>query len=324
MRKIGAIFMLAFLHGESVLADHGTELEAAQRWTRETVSGRLSEEGVARNSGSYRTTASQILSDFASKYGRLSKLDPHELTDNQLTSGWEIFVTMAATGTYVGRKSTDYPAVRDTAAAAIRVYEEIQSRRKPTMIEALSTYSAAFALREWDLEARIRADLGPLQNMPNIRDDPSLEYKLSLWQVDSDVFAIRRVPFELTDDIEWIVIAFADCAVAKQAAKDISSNKDLMDMFDGHSLWLTPPVPDSQSFPAIYVWNARHPKFELKFIHHWDEWPMLDVRPASPTFIRIKDKKVVGVHSGWGSGEYLPEVRKLLLDLEKKAEALPD
>lgn len=319
MRITSVLFLIASVYGATTSAGVGGKLQEAQQWTRDTVSRSLSEEEIARTTGSYRKAANQILAAYTSKYGELAELDPKGLSNEQLAASWEIFVTMAAGGTYVDRTSSGYPAVRDTATAALNVYEEIKSRRKPTMLEALATYSAAFGLRDWELEGRMRENLGPLQNMPRIKDDPSLESKLSLWRVDSDVFAIRRVAFELTNDIEWIVVASADCAVAKQAATDIANDKVLMGLFEGRSLWITVPGVDSQSFPAIYVWNARHPKFELKFIHHWDEWPMLDVRPASPTFVRIKDNKVVGVHSGWGSGEHLPEVRDLLLAIDAKA-----
>lgn len=162
----------------------------------------------------------------------------------------------------------------------------------------------------------MRDILDPMHKPPHIIDDPGIGASRSLWVLDSDFFTMKRIAYDLPEETRWIVIAFADCAVAKEAVLDIKHNPDLMRMFAGRSLWLTPPGQDALSFPGVFVWNARHPDFELKFIHHLDEWPMLDMRLDSPTFIRIDHGKVVGVHSGWGTAEYLSKTRDALLDIE--------
>ena len=99
------------------------------------------------------------------------------------------------------------------------------------------TYSAIFGLREWDLETRMRSVLGPLQNLPYIIDHPTLEAGPSLWHLDPDLFTMKRAAFDLTEDVEWIVLASADCAVAKEAIADIVNDDALMKLFLGRSLW---------------------------------------------------------------------------------------
>lgn len=110
MLRILAFTLLIPASVSPALADDRTKLNEAQLWAREASSRSLSEDEVARTTGSYRKSAIQLFATYASRYHELVKLDPHELSDEQLTAGWEIFVTMAAAGTYVARKSTDYPA----------------------------------------------------------------------------------------------------------------------------------------------------------------------------------------------------------------------
>lgn len=320
MRSLWIFCLLLAGINSTAFASNKADLIEAQSWLRQYVNDSLSEEGVTRNSGSYRKAELEVLNTYFTKYQNLTKFNASELSDEQLVASMEIFTGMASIGSMVARDSEFYPAVREMASTALAVYQEIKLRRMPTEEEAALTYSAIFGLREWQLEARMRAELGPLHKIPYVIDDPGLGAKRSLWYLDPDLLTMKRIAFEPTENVTWIVIAFAGCSVAKEAISDITNDKALMGLFEGRSLWLTPPGADSDSFPDVFVWNARYPQFPLRFIHHMDEWPMLDIAPASPTFVRIKDGAVVGVHSGWGSGEYLPRTRKALLEIEAKAQ----
>jgi hypothetical protein len=289
----------------------------ARSWMQERVENDLDGQHDTEGADSYRKVAQGIWRDYSRRYRQLAELPLSNLSDKELRVAAELFITMASVGTNVARSSEQYPEVRKMAAAAVAVLAEITSRRQPTQEEAVLTYSAIFSLREWQLEKGLR---GALHITPYIVDDPGVGTARSLWHLDPDFYTMKRVSYELTDDVKWIVIAFADCAVAREAVADITEDKQLREMFVDRSLWLTAPGSNSQSFPGVFVWNAKYPQFPLKFIHHMDEWPMLDMRPDSPTFVRVKDGQVVGMHAGWGTGKYLPAVREVLLDIEAKAQ----
>ncbi len=320
MRNLRIVWLLLAVATSTAFASGNSKLIEARSWLRQYANDSLSEERIAQTSGSYRKAELEVLTTYFMKYAKLTKLRASELSDEELVASVEVFSGIASIGATVAKNAELYGAVRDVAEAALAGYKEIKSRRMPTDEEAVATYSAIFGLREWQLESRMRAELGPMHNIPYIIDDPGLGAQRSLWHLDPDMLTMKRIAFEHTDNVKWIVIAFASCAVARDAVSDIRSDKALMRLFEGRSLWLTPPGPDSLSFPDVFVWNARYPQFSLRFIHHMDEWPMLDIAPSSPTFLRIKNGAVVGIHSGWGSGKYLTRTRKALLEIEANAQ----
>lgn len=318
MRYGCGLALIFAIFANAGLASPETKIAEAQSWGRENVNSRLNQERLLPKGRSYASAVLSVLDDYFDKYAHLAGLPAAELSDDELSAALEVFGGMASLGQRVARKSDHYPAVRETARATLAVFEAIRLRRKATLEETAYAYSAIFGLREWELESRLRENLGPMQSLPHIIDDPEIGSGRSLWSLDSDLFTMTRDAYELPEGLAWVVIAFSDCAVAKGAVSDIESDKELGRLFRGRSLWLTPPGRDALSFPAIFVWNARHPDFELKFIHHLDEWPMLNMRLDSPTFIRINRGKVVGVHSGWGTAEYLPMTREALLEIEAR------
>lgn len=313
MNYVSNLCLLLAFFASSTFASEKSEMREASTSLRQ-----LAEKNLRSSSASFHTSAKEFWTQYSARFAQLAKVDVPKLSNEELEASVEVFAGMASVGAQIPRSSNLNPAVKETAEAALASFIEISSRRKPTFVEAAMTYSAIFGLREWELEARMRSALGPLQNLPHIVDDPGLGAKRSLWYLDPDLLTMKRVAFEPTEDVKWIVIALADCPVAREAIADITSDSKLAKLFTGRSLWITAPGPDAMSFPSVFVWNAKYPQFAIKFIHHWDEWPMLDIRPDSPTFIRIENDRVVGVHSGWGTGEHLPRNRKVLIELDAK------
>lgn len=112
---------------------------------------------------------------------------------------------------------------------------------------------------------------------------------------------------------EILVVAHPDCHFTQDAARAISVDPELHQIFSSHSQWLA-PQDQTTNFANFVQWNQRYPNLQISIAFARSEYPAIDSW-STPTFYFLRDGRIVSSVSGWPSGgnrkRIIAEFRKL-------------
>ena len=109
--------------------------------------------------------------------------------------------------------------------------------------------------------------------------------------------SLSKDSFKYSDGFEIIVISHQKCHFCKNAAKEISNDKDVLGFFSKYSTWLTPISGDLQ-IEALQKWNNVYPKLNIKYVESIKNFPELKYW-STPSFYFLKNGELLGSLRGW-------------------------
>lgn len=116
-----------------------------------------------------------------------------------------------------------------------------------------------------------------------------------VWRLDPDGTVLTRTTLDLTPTQ---VLVIAGCHFSQDAAEDISGDPVLGPVFARHAHWLMLP-PGHEDQDAVPAWNLRFPQAQATQIYDRSEWPQLPAGWVMPTFLIVRDGKVLERITGW-------------------------
>lgn len=94
------------------------------------------------------------------------------------------------------------------------------------------------------------------------------------------------------------ILVIAGCHFSEDAAEDISSDPVLGPVFAAHAQWLMLP-PGQENLDAVRRWDSRFPKAQAAMLYSREEWTLLPETWRMPTFLIVRDGKVIDRITGW-------------------------
>ena len=121
--------------------------------------------------------------------------------------------------------------------------------------------------------------------------------------------AMLREPVRM--DVPLRIIVVAGCHFSEDAARAISRDPEIGQLFHAHAIWL---ASDSESLTDVTEWNREFPGQPMHVAWRDNEWKMLNVWDM-PTFYIFEHGKLVDRWSGWsGDAGPLQTLRTRLRD----------
>lgn len=147
--------------------------------------------------------------------------------------------------------------------------------------------------------AREFASLHPqqgLQPVPEFRDRISDATNApTLWMPVSASDALERTPWDLAPTQ---ILVIAGCHFSRDAAEDIARDPVLGPAFKSHAHWLMLP-PGQEDPDSVREWNRSFPDAPALQIVDRSEWSLLPAGWRMPTFLVVRNGKVVEQIIGW-------------------------
>jgi len=147
-------------------------------------------------------------------------------------------------------------------------------------------------------EARAYTAAHPgLPQLPVFEDATGDASGPSLWRASGDGDVLVRSAF---DPAPLQIVVTAGCHFSQDAAAAISADPVLGPVFARHAHWLMLP-PGFEEQDAILAWNRRFPGAQATQIHDRAEWTFLPPGWSMPSFLILRDGKVIERVDGWPS-----------------------
>lgn len=138
-----------------------------------------------------------------------------------------------------------------------------------------------------------------LQPVPEFRDRiGSTTNAPTLWMPISATDALERTPWDLAPTQ---ILVVAGCHFSRDAAEDIARDPVLGPAFKSHAHWLMLP-PGQEDPDSVREWNRSFPDAPALQIVDRSEWPLLPAGWRMPTFLVVRNGKVVEQITGWSRG----------------------
>lgn len=179
---------------------------------------------------------------------------------------------------------------------------ELERRGESTDVERTRYYESLYQAREFgqmnnsfkdhptdNLTAPIRLAYGS--------DRQGMHVVLSV--VSKGLVLRRHVDLEYGAKI--LVIAQPLCHFTQYAMQFIEKHKDIKEIFAANSVWIAPADQNTNLTPFL-LWNEQHREANTSIADRSESWPEVD-RWATPTFIFLKDGKVISSLVGWAKAD---------------------
>jgi hypothetical protein len=323
MLKILALWLsacLCLLAAATLKADSQAAAEAAG------FNKRLHEKLFAREDpliGQYRDQIAELWTEFVMLIAILERTELDTMADQDLN---EIFMALNAGLGMVGNdlpreRAQAAPSISTAAHQLLRVLNLLADRSHAGEQHYIVAHNTLFGLRLWEFSALIRPHLEYRDELPEIVDELEGTPGPTLWYLEE--LGKRMVRRRLDGgEPAWLALGSPGCGPTRAAAAGIMQDPELLALFRGRSMWMMRPGTDESSFRWVRVWFDEHPEFPFTIIDHLDDWPMINLQNASPTFIRVHAGAAVGHYIGWPVKGYEHVVRERLLAIEAEARAL--
>ncbi|MDI1252960.1 hypothetical protein [Thermomonas sp.] len=182
-----------------------------------------------------------------------------------------------------------------------------------------SVYDALLRLHRFDEAKRYavehpNADLAELPRMVDPFHDSAPP--ISVWRTSNDNTSLVRTALDIGPTQ---ILVTAGCHFSEDAAEDISNDPMLGPAFAAHAHWLLLP-PGQEDQDAVREWNQRFPAAQAMQIYDRKEWTLLPPGWAMPTFLVVRNGKVLERITGWPRKPAAN--RQLLIDALKRADLL--
>lgn len=177
-------------------------------------------------------------------------------------------------------------------------------------------YDTLLLARRFDDARRYAASL-PTHPAARFDDRPAAGKVAAAWQQLPATGVWRP---EAIDLAPTQILVLAGCHFSDDAATAIERDPVLGPAFAQHARWLAEP-PGIEDMDAVEKWNQRHPAQPILPIHDRQQWALLPEGWEMPTFLVIRDGKVIDRRSGWPAGD--PAHRRSLLAMLRRAGLLP-
>ena len=203
------------------------------------------------------------------------------------------------------RASNDAAAIAKSGSIALRTFvyhNELERRGLRNVGRSRDTYSSL-------LDARL---FNEARDHFNNNDGSSWGELLTLHtsaDLSSGDHLLLDVPHQGTDlrlkassgrnGTYILVVTHPQCQFAARSVADIEANAQLAAIFS-HSTWVT-SAERLTDLAAYRRWNHDHPDFPISIVYRPTEWREVTAWD-SPTFLFIRDGKVVERVVGWPSG----------------------
>ncbi|HMN43768.1 MAG TPA: hypothetical protein PKE27_04315 [Povalibacter sp.] len=116
---------------------------------------------------------------------------------------------------------------------------------------------------------------------------------------------LTRKPFDVTRDAQVIVLSSPGCPHCLEAARDISNDPRLKEIFMARGAWIAPAY-DLGYGETFTKWNQNYPWFPPLVMYDAREWPDSitggTTAIPTPTFVFLENGKVRRRIMGWGPG----------------------
>ncbi|WP_254458141.1 hypothetical protein [Xanthomonas sacchari] len=192
-------------------------------------------------------------------------------------------------------------ALRPTSAgldAQLQLLARLRQRGQATATQLEAAGNALLLAHRVEDARQLLAAGGSAQWPHWLRiDDPlgTRAHGPTLWSLDTDGRTLRRQRIDLR--LTQLLIT-AGCHFATDAARAIAADPELGPAFRRHALWLTLP-PGNEDLDALHAWNRTHPQTPLHPLYDVQEWPLLPREWRMPTFLLVRDGKVIAQLQGW-------------------------
>ena len=134
----------------------------------------------------------------------------------------------------------------------------------------------------------------------------------TIWELVVSTAVNNETAERIGIDLQHLqVIVAAGCHFSEDAARDIAGDPVLGPVFATHARWLT-AEPGSEKLEALADWNRNHPQTQILPMYDRSEWALIE-QWVMPTFVVVKDGKVVDSVDGWDTTD--PESREQLIAL---------
>lgn len=156
-----------------------------------------------------------------------------------------------------------------------------------------------------------------LPALPMLRDDLGAVDAHTVWRFDPMGRTLVRTPLDLGPAQ---ILVTAGCHFSEDAATDIAADPALAPLFARHAQWLFLP-PGQEDLEAAREWNRRFPQATVGLLHAWSEWTLLPEPWTMPTFLFVRDGKVVERIRGWPRDA--GATRQQLLQVARRLSLIP-
>ena len=131
---------------------------------------------------------------------------------------------------------------------------------------------------------------------------------MTVWRASINGKSLHRSTVDLTGTQ---IVVTAGCHFSRDAAEDISKDPVLAPVFAEHARWLMLP-PGKEDLTAVHAWNRDFPAAPAQLIYDRVEWTLLPKGWRMPTFLIVRDGKIITQINGWPRGDL--QHRQRLID----------
>lgn len=226
--------------------------------------------------------------EYANNFSAIDDVESlHHESNDDLKRHWDA----AATAMF-------YSADSSLLNAALRVFGELHQRNLTDTKATISIYNGLLKARRFDAAIKLTTAYPTLAPATPIRFIDAGTKLPSVWKLNADANEAKRMGIDL-NPLQIIVVA--GCHFSDDAANDIVTDPLLSPIFAQHARWLS-LSPGEEQLDALTEWNRRHPQTPLLPIYDRSEWALI-TQWEMPTFVIVKDGKVIDSTRGWKSGE---------------------
>lgn len=133
-----------------------------------------------------------------------------------------------------------------------------------------------------------------LPELPHMKDTGASPMPFSVWTTDHDGTTLTRNTLDL---VPLQILVLSGCHFSEDAAEDISADPVLGPVFARNAHWLMLP-PGWEEQGAVRDWNRRFPSAQAIQIYDRAEWTLLPPGWSMPTFLIVRDGKVLEITTG--------------------------
>lgn len=214
---------------------------------------------------------------------------------------------------FMAAASADFYDTTDAHLSDMRrVLEELERRHEAAAGEVNAFYSALFQGRKFDEMASFYAGHPEAGLSTPIRFHDAAtagdRHTVLDFAASKNVVSLRKV--DLHHGTHVLVIAHPLCHFSRNATAAIESQSALQQVFAKHSVWISPPDRNADLSP-FYDWNKSHSDMPISIAYGRAGWPEVRIW-QTPTFIFIKDGKVVSEVVGWPREGNMESLRREL------------
>jgi len=180
-------------------------------------------------------------------------------------------------------------------------FMELSRRKAQTQEQTSTVYSALYQAREFSELSKFFSE-HPASGLPPPPYVSTISNSTdhSILKVSPDRNGLVHTHADIDKGSQILVIGHPLCHFTQNAAKAIDKNSSLKRIFEKDSVWVSPPDRNLDLSP-FQDWNKKHPEFATSIGFAKTSWPEVKVW-QTPTFIFMKDGKVVDEVIGWPDG----------------------